>query len=72
MAKTFSFDRSIASDNPMTSQEHRSAEQSLASLVAAAFEQPAHHPELFDDKRRDVHIMGIRPEQSARHLLRDG
>lgn len=44
-------------------EEHSTAERILARLVAAAF--AADHPELFGDKRRDVHIMGSRPKAPA-------
>lgn len=66
MVKTIKFERSITSDNPMRAQEYESVERILARLVAAAF--ASDHPELFADTRRGVHIMGSRPEQSARSL----
>lgn len=61
--KPLSFDRSVTAGSPMPPEELRSAEHTLARLVAAAF--AADHPELFGDKRRDVHIMGSRPETPA-------
>lgn len=47
----------------MAPEELRSAEQTLARLVAAAF--AADHPELFGDTRQDVRIMGSRPKTHA-------
>jgi len=63
MARRFNFERSVTAGSPMPSEELRSAERTLARLVAAAF--LCDHPELFGDKGRDVHIMGSRPETLA-------
>ena len=51
MTKSLSFDRSITSDNPITSEELRLGECILARLVAAAY--AADHPESFGKKTRE-------------------
>jgi SAM-dependent MidA family methyltransferase len=52
MTKSLSYDRSIASDNPVTAEELCSGEGILARLVAAAY--AADHPESFGKKREEV------------------
>jgi len=58
MAKTFSFERSITFENPMTAAELDSAERVLARLIAAAY--AADHPELFGANTAGDSIMGSR------------
>lgn len=60
MAKHFNFERSVSPDNPVRADEARSAERTLARLVAAAF--AADHPELFRHEGHEGHIMSSRPE----------
>lgn len=55
MAARISFERSVTLDNPMGSDEVRSAEQALARLVAAAYAKD--HPELFGLARTGDAIM---------------
>jgi hypothetical protein len=55
MAARISFERSVTPDNPIGSEEARSAEQVLARLVAAAYAKD--HPELFGPTRTGEAIM---------------
>jgi hypothetical protein len=63
MFKTITFERSIATENPMSAEDLRSAERVLARLIAAAY--AADHPELFGDQRGNGPIMGGGPVTPA-------
>ena len=63
MAKTLSFGRSITPDNPIQPEELRTAERSLARLIAAAY--AAEHPEEFAG-RRDESSYDTQPSMEAR------
>jgi hypothetical protein len=63
--RDFTFERSIAAQNPLRPGELQSAESILARLVAEAF--AADHPELFAEKRSEESI--IATSRLGRHPI---
>lgn len=62
MARPFNFERSVAAQNPIPSDDLLSSERTLARLIALAY--AADHPELFGKSHESVNIVGSRPEES--------
>jgi hypothetical protein len=74
MARSFKFERSISSDDPITADQLRSGENILARLIAEAY--AADHPDLFcrgetiDTERSSGRLDHPNSGLTARHQVR--
>jgi hypothetical protein len=66
MRKSFNFEPSISSDNPMTADEFGHAERLLARLIAAAY--TSDHPEAIGIKGEVEPIMGEQLQTRGREI----